>query len=299
MPQHHNIRGLYTEWNFTSFALRKKSPTCHVLYAEDMACSYYKWIIVPSKYTWQEQLPFFSPHSDRGHRMPHEGKSRWPSVLTNTDILWSPGTRRGDKELWKNKSDLGFIHTSHQDEEEMELKKIHDMYLHNDSRRWGLKSTQETGLENRILWCHTDRDLCSGLRWKGTPSPREWADGGLGWWAGSFRRTNSIYAPQKIKLFSKGCLSYSQVTVAVALCALHSRLCVPMEVTRSLFSFPDLILPLRWRLPMLECLAHRQTTSYTDWFPFLPQTLLFFVFPLLKKQYTKLSRGTWYRLNSP
>lgn len=117
-------------------------------------------------------------------------------------------------------------------------------------RRGGLKSTQETGLENRILWCHWDRDLCPGLGWKGTPSPWQWADGGLGWWAGSFSRTNPICAPQKIKFFSKGCSGCSQVTVAVPLCALHSLPRVIMEVTMIPFSFPDLILPLRWRFLM-------------------------------------------------
>lgn len=157
-------------------------------------------------------------------------------------------------------------------------------HLRDESRRWGLRSTQETGLENRILWCHWGRDLSPGLRWKGTPTPWQWADRGLEWWAGLFRRANPICAWQKTKLFSKGCVGYSQVTVAVPLCALHSLLSVTTEGTMSPFSFPDLGLPLRWRLHMLECLALRQTTSHTDQFPFLPQTLIFFAFRLLKKK---------------
>lgn len=148
--------------------------------------------------------------------MPQEGKPRWPSALTNRDVLWGPETRRGDKELLRNESDLGFIQASQQDGEEMGLEKSHGLYLRDESQRWALKSTQGTGLENRILWCHWGRDLCPGLGWKGSPSPWQWAEGGLG-----FRRTNPICAQQKIKRLSKGCFSDSQVTVAVPLCALQ------------------------------------------------------------------------------
>lgn len=82
-----------------------------------MACSYYKCNIAPCKYIWQAQPHFFSPHS-----------------LTAREVLWHPETRREDKEPWKNEPDLRFIHTSHQDQEEMELEKIHGMYLRDD---WG------------------------------------------------------------------------------------------------------------------------------------------------------------------
>lgn len=216
-----------------------------------MGCLYYKWNIVPSKYTWQAQPRFFFPSlSDKGHRMPHEGKPRWPRTLTNRDLLRGPETGRGDKEQWKNESDLGFIHTSHQNEEERELEKIHGVYLRNDSRRWSLKSIQETGLENGILWCHWDRDLCEdwgekgllhhGIEKMGDLSDRQGHSGGL--------------IPYVLLRKSSCFLKVASATAKwqwQCHCVLSTVFPVwPMEVTMSPFSFPDLILPLSWRLHM-------------------------------------------------
>lgn len=239
------------------------------------------------KYIWQALTPFCSPHSlsgGTGSEMPREGKPRWPHTPTNRDVLWGPETRSGDKELWRNESDSGSIHACDQDEEEMELEKSHGII-------WGMSPGDEVwGPLRRQGWRTGSCGVIGAGTWvqdwgeKGLPHHGSEQIGVLSDGQGHSGEQIPYVLGRKPSCFPK-VVSATAKWQWQCHCVLSTVFSVwPTEGTMSPFSFPDLGLPLRWRLHMLERLALRQTTSHTDQFPFLPQTLIFFVFRLLKKQ---------------
>lgn len=227
VPQCYNVRGLYTGWNFAYFCFKVKKPSMscfvcrgHGLFILQMEHCLF-WIhlartatfLLPSLCQGAQGVgcpmraskgdPVHSPKEMSYGVLKQEGEIRNCEGMNQTSSLSTHPIRM--KKRWSCRKVMACI--------------------------WGMTPGQEVWSPFRTQDWRTgscditgtfERHLCPRLRWKGTPSPWQQADRWLGWWVGSFRRTNQASAPQKIKLFSKGCFSYSQVAMAVPLCALHS-----------------------------------------------------------------------------